>query len=61
VDYLADLCGGGLFAAFQHFVQLAALEILQDDVNGVLGFVDAFEFHEIGVGDSAHEFYLVFE
>lgn len=41
-------------------IELLSLEILQDDIDWVLGLVDSLKFHHIHVVEPPHDFDLVF-
>lgn len=40
---------------------MCAFEILKDDVDGVVCLIDALQFHDVAMAESAHQFYLVFQ
>lgn len=60
-DDLPCLLSFYFLAAFQHFVQLHAFEILKDHVHRVFCFIDALQPHDVRMVESPHELYLVLE
>lgn len=59
--YLLYLLSLKFFTTPQHLVELLPLQILQDNIDGVLGFIHSFQFHDVSVAEHSHQFYLVLQ